>query len=118
VFVFCGCGPGRLVIGLETPTRDDLNPLKDLRLSKFGLRVSEGGHATYQDAVRGAGPELAVGDVPPGTSFDLRLAGKSAADDMLGLGLVSDLRVSAGDETVVSVKFRKPIGYAGPEASP
>jgi hypothetical protein len=106
-----GCGSGRLVISLERPTIPALDPLGDVRLSKFSLRVTQGGTATDQDVFRGGGQELLVGSVPVDRPFDLRLAGKTAADDMLGLGLVLDVEASGSSETSVAVNFRKPMGY-------
>ncbi len=106
-----GCGAGRLTIQLDRPSKPELDPLGDARLSKFSLRVTQEGKVTDQDAFRGGDEELTVGTIPTGSPFDLRLAGKTASDDMLGLGLVLDVTASEQGETVVGVKFRKPIGY-------
>jgi hypothetical protein len=108
-----GCGSGRLLILLDAPPEDRLNPLKDSRLAKFSLRVSQSGQTTDQEAFRGSDAELVVGTVPTGGVFDLRLAGKSAADEMLGLGAVRDVQAISDGESSVKVYFRKPIGYVG-----
>jgi hypothetical protein len=108
-----GCGSGRLLILLDAPAEDRLNPLKDSRLAKFSLRVSQEGRTTDQEAFRGSDVELVVGTVPTGGLFDLRLAGKSAADEMLGLGAVRDVLAVSDGESSVKVYFRKPIGYVG-----
>lgn len=105
------CGSGRLAIQLDRPSKPELDPMTDARLSKFSLRVTQEGNVTDQDAFRGGDEELTVGTIPTGVPFDLRLAGKTASDDMLGLGLVLDVQASDQGETVVGVKFRKPIGY-------
>jgi hypothetical protein len=109
----CGCGGGRLLILLEPPSVDQLNPLKDTRLTKYSLRVSQAGQVTDQEAVRTDVAELSVGTVPTGEPFDLRLAAKSAADEMLGLGFVRDVRAAETGESSVKVYFRKPVAYVG-----
>jgi hypothetical protein len=104
------CGEGRLLIQLERPQKPELDPLVDTRLAKFGLRVIHEGKVTDQDAFR-TGDELTVGTIPTESYFDLRLAGKTASDEMIGLGLVVDVKASDRGETTVEVKFRKPVGY-------
>jgi hypothetical protein len=108
--VLGGCGEAKLNISLERPSTPELDPLQDPRLAKFSLRVVQSGETTDQDAFRSNELSLLVGQVPTGVSFDLRLAGKSATDDMLGLGLVLDVGPLDG-ESEVRVKFRKPIGF-------
>ena len=106
----CGEG-GRLIIDLERPSHA-LDPIADPRLSKFSLRITVGGRPTVHDAFRNGDAELFLGDVPVGSPFDLRLSGTSATGLMLGLGLVHDVLVSDGSQdTMVAVKFRKPLGY-------
>lgn len=105
----CG-GDGRLLILLERPEDSTLDPLRDDRLARFSLRVDQRGKLSDQETFRSDADELTVGDVPVGSPFDLRLAGKSSSGQMLGLGQVFDVNVD-GDGTVVQVKFRKPIGY-------
>jgi len=100
-----------MVILLERPSLKELDPLEDRRLSKFSLRLVQNGQTTDQDAFRGSESDLIVGNVPTGTSFDLRLAGKTAADEMLGLGMVLDARAAESEETTVALKFRKPMAY-------
>lgn len=106
------CGDtGRLIITLERPSKA-LDPISDLRLSKFTLRITQNGRPTVHDAFRSGDNELQLGDVPVGGAFDLRLSGKSATGLMLGLGLVQDVLIDDGrQDTVVAVKFRKPLGY-------
>jgi hypothetical protein len=106
-----GCGAGKLTIQLDRPSKPELDPMSDARLSKFSLRVTQDGTVTDQDAFRGGDEELTVGTIPTEAPFDLRLAGKTAADDMLGLGLVLDVTAPEQGETVVGVKFRMPMGY-------
>ncbi len=100
-----GCGGGRLVISMERPSIEQLDPMQDARLAKFGLRVVQAGQTIDQDVFRSSEPELLVGQVPTGVTFDLRVAGKSATDDMLGLGLVLDVAPREG-ESEVKVMFR------------
>ena len=105
----CGGDP-QLIIDLERPS-GKLDPLKDKRLSKFSLRLTQGKSTTDQEAFRSSSFELQVGTVPVGTPFDLRLAGRSASGLMVGAGQVLDLMVSDSKNTKISVKFRKPLGY-------
>ena len=105
----CGSEP-RLLIDLERPA-GSLDPLKDKRLSKFSLRLTQGRQTTTQEAFTPGGGELEVGTVPVGAPFDLRLAGRSSSGLMVGLGQVLDLTVSDSETTRVSIKFRKPLGY-------
>ena len=112
----CGEG-GRLIIDLERPSHA-LDPIADPRLSKFSLRITVGGRPTVHDAFRNGDAELFLGDVPVGSPFDLRLSGTSATGLMLGLGLVQDVLISDGrQDTVVAVKFRKPLGYVAGQSS-
>lgn len=106
------CGDtGRLVINLERPSKE-LDPISDPRLSKFSMRITRAGQPTVHDAYRSGDDELQMGNVPVGSSFDLRLSGMSATGLMLGLGLVQDVMIRDGSEdTTVAVKFRKPLGY-------
>ena len=106
------CGDtGRLIINLERPSKA-LDPISDSRLSKFSMRITSGGRPTVHDAFRDGDNELSLGDVPVGSSFDLRLSGTSSTGLMLGLGLVHDVMIRDGNtDTVVAVKFRKPLGY-------
>lgn len=107
-----GCGDsGRLLIVLDRPSQQQLDPLRDGRLSKFSLRVIQSGSLRDQEVFSSLSGELAIGDVPVGTPIDLRLAGKSAGDQMLGLGRVFDVEVAGDGDTTVAIKFRKPIGY-------
>jgi hypothetical protein len=107
-----GCGgEGRLLITLQRPSVKSFDPMVDVRLSRFNLRVIQGSQQSDQETVRTERAELEVGSVPVGEAFDLRLAGKSGTGQMLGLGLVFDLRVPGEDEMPVEVKFRKPIGF-------
>jgi len=107
-----GCGDsGRLLITLERPEVKSFDPLNDVRLSRFSLRVTQGTSQSDQETVRTEGAELRVGSVPVGESFDLRLAGKSGTGQMLGLGLLFDLKVEGDREVPVAFKFRKPIGF-------
>jgi len=64
-----------------------------------------------QDVFRNTGAELFVGNAPVERPFDLLFIGKSATDEMLGLGLALDLLLPEGQETIVPLKFRKPVGY-------
>ena len=107
-----GCGEsGRLVITLERPSQL-LDPMSDVRLSKFSMRITADGRTTDHDAFRSDAGELQIGDVPVGQSFDLRLSGMSATGLMLGLGQVLDVVINDGTaDTTVAVKFRKPLGY-------
>lgn len=110
--LICACQQdGQLIILLEQPTEDSLNPLSDPRLSKFGLRITHQGIATDQDAFTSGLGDLEVGTVPVDSPFDLRLAGKTATEEMLGLGLVLDVVVPGQGESRVEVKLRKPLGY-------
>jgi hypothetical protein len=107
-----GCGDeGRLLITLERPKIKSFDPMNDVRLSRFNVRVSQGSEQLEEEAVRTERTELEVGSVPVGDTFDLRLAGKSGTGQMVGLGLVFDLNISGDRETPVVVKFRKPIGF-------
>ena len=112
------CGDtGRLIITLERPSKA-LDPIDDSRLSKFNLRITQDGRPTVHDAFRSGDSELQMGDVPVGSAFDLRLSGMSATGLMLGLGLVQDVLISDGrQDTVVAVKFRKPLGYVAGQSS-
>jgi len=112
LLLLCACGSdGRLLISLERPEVQLFDPMSDVRLSRFNLRVIQGASQSDQETVRAETTRLRVGNVPVGEAFDLRLAGKSATGQMLGLGLVFDLNVSGEGDTQVAVKFRKPIGF-------
>lgn len=107
-----GCGEGgRLLISLERPKVKSFDPMNDVRLSRFNIRVSQGSDQQEEEAVRTERTELKVGSVPVSDAFDLRLAGKSGTGQMVGLGLVFDLDVSGDKETQIAVKFRKPISF-------
>jgi len=106
------CGDtGRLIVTLERPSKE-LDPTSDPRLSKFRMRVTRGGQPTVHDAFSSGSAELSLGEVPVGSPFDLRLSGVSTTGLMLGLGLVHDVLIRDGNvDTVVALKFRKPLGY-------
>jgi hypothetical protein len=110
LLVSCG-GEGRLLITLDRPSNQELDPLNDLRLSKFSLRLTQDNLFTEQETYRSESADLQVGQVPVGAPFDLRLAGKTSTGEMLGLGIVLDVLVDGATETAVDVKFRKPMGY-------
>ena len=82
------CGEaGRLVISLERPAVKAFDPMSDVRLSRFNLRVIRDAGQSDQETLRTEALTLQLGDVPVDEAFDLRLAGKSATGQMLGLGL-------------------------------
>lgn len=106
-----GCsGDGKLLIILDRPSEQKLDPLLDDRLARFSLRVNHGGSVNVSESFRSDANELTVGDVPVGSTFNLRLAGKTSSGQMLGLGQVFDVNLDA-DGSTVQVKFRKPMGY-------
>jgi hypothetical protein len=106
-----GCsGDGKLLIILDRPSEQKLDPLLDDRLARFSLRVNQGGSVNVSESFRTDDLELTVGDVPLGSPFNLRLAGKTSSGQMLGLGQVFDVNLDSSGSTV-QVKFRKPMGY-------
>ncbi|MCA9668514.1 MAG: hypothetical protein KC503_23140 [Myxococcales bacterium] len=116
-----GCADGRLVMQLDLPGDPQLDPTQDcssvgcssnLRLARYSLRITrQDGDTRNQEAVASTIGELTVGSVPVDTPFDLRLAGQSGTGQVLGVGRVRDVQVDARGDTLVSLKFRKPIGY-------
>ncbi len=106
---------GRLIINLQRPQDKTLDPLIDLRLSKFSLRIIEKENIIDHETFRADDNLVPVGTVPVGVPFDLRLSGKSTTGQMLGLGLIYNVQVAGDSETTVTIKFRKPIGYVAGE---
>jgi len=118
-----GCkSHGSVMITLELPAAQELNPMADPRLASFSLVVSDtDGNVQkintepYAPGVR----QVDIGELPVGDIGRLTLVGYSDANQVLAYGEASGIAVGAYDDILVSLPFRKPYTYmaGGPSVS-
>jgi len=115
-----GCGGASTVtLDLEVPQMAAWNPLDKSetgRLAWFRLRRDADGSAVAQ-ARFAADQAVQAGPLPAGPPTDFDLDALADSGQILALGRLRQVAVSADHDTRLTVHFRKPIGYltGGPE---
>jgi len=110
-----GCrGNGKLVLHLDRPSEQALDPMEDPRLDHFSLMVrdADGELVTINTAPADlAKGEADLGNVPVGEVGSLTLVGYSATNRVLAWAESGPLTISGSGEVVADLPIRKPFTY-------